>query len=194
MRGQSETECQSSDESSSGDEVSLSRVRRRRVPKRRANVSCDTCGARTLNLFYRCSKCPLRPEMGAFDICGSCFKLGKWCFTRDHPLIKTTVDSKGRARKRGTVSLIRCKRGLLTLVEKLDSTTGEFVPIFRSPPKERVPDLFDSPAVFHNTRPLMAMPAGYGQILLADLEHNACSTWTHIPRWLTCEWLDAHPG
>lgn len=187
IRGKSESDSTSSDDLSSSDEVSYPRIRRRQVSGNGANIACDTCGASSLKLYYQCSKCPLRPEDGTFDICRPCFKRGKWCLTRDHFLIKITVDSKGRPRKQGSVSLVRCQRGLLILVEKLDSVTGKFTPIFRFLAKGRAPSLHDSPAVLHHTRPLMAMPAGYDQVLLADLAHNACSLWTHVRERLPCE-------
>ena len=171
----------------SGDEVNGLHVQYRRVLRRRANVSCDTCGATSLDLFYRCSKCPLLPECGSFDICRPCFKKGRWCLVRDHSLVKTTVDSKGRLRKQGSVSLVRCKRELLVHVEKLDDANDTFTPIFRYLSRTKKPNLFDSPAVFHHTRAWMAMPVGHDRILLADLEHNACSSWTHVPRWLSCK-------
>jgi hypothetical protein len=148
--------------------------------------------ARPLKLSYRCSKCPLRPEHRAFDICRSCFKKGKWCQVRDHSLIKITVDSKGRQRERGTVSSIRYQRGLLILVDKLDSATGIFVPVFRLQPRDIRPNLHDSPAVLHPNRPLMATPAGYDQILLADLEHNLCSSWTHTLERMNCKYLESY--
>lgn len=153
---------------------------------------CNTCDARSLSICYRCFKCPGHTELHAFNVCRPCSKRGHWCFNHDHSLTKLKVDSRGKPQKLGFLSLVRCQPGLLTYVEKLDSATGNFLPVLNLhlPIEKTKSSLHDSPAVLHHTRPLLAIPSGKHQILIADLEHNTCSSWLLSSRLPYCKYLE----
>ena len=147
---------------SSDDDLQYPRISHPKRP-----FGCDVCGKPAYSTYF-CDKC----NGGDWDMCKPCFGKGNWCKSRQHLLAKCSPDafSSGRACQERDISYTSLKLSQILLVFDAKQQPIRQVARFVGTDRDL---LYDTPPVFHPTKPLIVWLRSQSQLLFADFAENS---------------------
>lgn len=128
------------------------------------HVYCNVCET-TLLVHYKCNLCT------NYDICESCFDVGKWCLDSQHMLSKKMYRGQ-----QGGETVSYQDLALVQELMVLDTHMAEPQHLFRFSRKSEGL-IFDSPPIFHPTASLVIWLMSRDQLLIGD--YTTDSSYIH---------------